>query len=718
MITETIQLFSGVHIPHTNPDAVAGTRIVLALNTEVALFGYTFSARLIETLEECDETRVRTFRTKILDALAIITGDTSNHNRLFEGFPYSTPNQWDYLNRRVIGVVQNMYDLRSGKLLSCGHYIDDRLFNLEEFGACPICQHLVSELSSGDGKRYNYRAITPLKVIDLLTTDDITDRLNAIIARKSSISKDERAFILRPEWRHVVTIPSELYRENVPVAFDIVGRDVARIIPHIVSCTDVMRIAYMMSDSDSDFSLAGNVKFKLRTSERKILLQLLHHVAGNNPISMASDMLRHRERWLRLGEMLAPMSQKNRARYPEVARAFDMLRNDPTSIPNVQRDFEALVRGKRINVFADLSVLQSRPGMFARAFDALVRRYPDNPSVQHALVKGLREVRNEIPLPTLFGLLKFYENRNSRSSRVFFIKGAANKVHYTPNPLPPLDRNFVHQMQDVLSAWVEDRFKSQAKGSRYYVDPFLDDLIVPFNQRGDSSMTVPILKGSRYPYAGDVLRMFVHWTGEIDVDLSAQLMTSDFKRTTHIGFTNLKGNGVMHSGDVQSAPNGGSEFIDFEVDTLLKTGNRYIVMDVRVYRGPKFGAFPCFAGFMERDALKSGAVYQPETVKFKFDVSASGKAMTPLIFDLKERKVIYADLLTGNQGYSAIANEATKQSELARAVVELRDRKLTFGDVAYMIIRASNGTVVDRDNADKIFDANSLEELLGTLQER
>ncbi|MCM2364742.1 MULTISPECIES: hypothetical protein [unclassified Pseudomonas] len=51
-----------------------------------------------------------------------------------------------------------------------------------------------------------------------------------------------------------------------------------------------------------------------------------------------------------------------------------------------------------------------------------------------------------------------------------------------------------------------------------------------------------------------------------------------FKET--VAYYNLKGYGGYHSGDIVDAPKGASEFIDLDLDVLVKKGIRYVVTSI------------------------------------------------------------------------------------------------------------------------------------------
>jgi len=138
---------------------------------------------------------------------------------------------------------------------------------------------------------------------------------------------------------------------------------------------------------------------------------------------------------------------------------------------------------------------------------------------------------------------------------------------------------------------------------------------------------------------------------------------------------------------------------------------RYIAAVLNVYTGQRFKQFPCFAGYMERDAIGSGAVYQPETVKWKFDCNANTTAHNPIIFDLRDRMVIFADMSSAARRFGRVASEHDKQKALTQAVLSLPQRKPTLYDVLFAHASA-RGSLVPREEAETVYDIADADEIM------
>ncbi|NED51726.1 hypothetical protein G3I24_12525, partial [Micromonospora aurantiaca] len=87
--------------------------------------------------------------------------------------------------------------------------------------------------------------------------------------------------------------------------------------------------------------------------------------------------------------------------------------------------------------------------------------------------------------------------------------------------------------------------------------------------------------------------------------------------------------GGRHSGDITSAPDGASEFIDLALDRVSAD---VIVPQVNVYSGEGFEKVEeSFFGFMLRGAEQHGRPFEARTVQMKSDLRGPGRVALPLV---------------------------------------------------------------------------------------
>lgn len=699
MQKQLITLFSKIRLPNESVTS-STTNHAAAFNKELALFGYTLDGDTLRGLESLSKDDFGAIRAAILPLVSNLSGAKANHAVLFNKFPYETPDGADYLARRIYGDMQTTerHNVENATFLSCGHLIDPRLFNLDDFGACPICQRQVDELASPEEVCDEFKSVTSLKVLSTASDEYIVAQANKMLARNASLSMEEREFLRQASDEFTLTAPDTVFNENLPFVYRIVDN----VAPSCKGATDILRIAYYLSDEKADLSLKDNIKFKVSTRDKKKLMALLN---GMN--NLEEDMMRNRERWLRLGERLNPNSKVNIRRFPRVATAFDTLRNRSAGIETFNRVVERKVRTKTIDSTL-VDKLAQRPGEFMRRLDFLLRTKGATDYVIKTLDTVLPQVRSKM----LMEIMKYFEFRASgkQTDRLFIPKGKINKMQVVADKRAPIDAAVAMSVHAALMAELVRRFvgKTEPMG-KVFLEQSLKGLVLPYNQRGDSATTSAIQKGSRYPISSDakVLRLFVHWTGR-DVDLSANLFNDDFSQEQTVYFGNLRSGSVYHSGDIQHAPNGASEFIDIDIDDIAKTGFRYVAMSVISYTGEHFDTFPCFAGFMERDKVKSGARYEAESVALKFEINTPTTSHMPLVFDAQERQIIYLDVAGGSSRYGA-ASRNKKFGAMTKAALLLPDQKPTAHDLLLIMALANEGTLVDTaDEADVVFSSENV----------
>lgn len=705
MLQELITLALRITFP---VDALAAVPVeaeqVDLFNAEIATLGYTFEAGVLTRLRGLTTDDFLEIRRHVLDALFVVTGASARHQVLFRGFPYDTPDARSYFFDRMVGHLQNslMVPVEDCRILSCGHVIDRDLFDLDGFGACPICQHQVPQLTY-QPTRPNAppKPVTPLKILHYADAAWFTAYGNGLLARQGSLSAAERSLLGTIARWVPLTLPPRLFKETLPFAYRLLGAEAVR--PHLSGATDVLRIAAFVSDEAADVSLAQPPRLRLSTRVRGDLLGLLEGLDD-----IAEDLLRHHGPWKRFAEHVHVGQARYRRRFPKTVAAFERVRRDPKGVATYDRTVERALRAGRVDARL-LAVMERRPGSLLRRFDHVLRT-ADAAAVPEVL-DSLARVAPQASSRLLLGVKKHLEHRQEpRDQRIFLPKGNANRIQIVEDGRAPIAPATLRAAQGRLAEILAARFADKPALGRVYLDPALTGLVLPFNRRGDAATSVPMAKGSRFPIAEatEVLRLFVHWTGQ-DVDLSLVALDEALGYVDQISWNHLASTGFVHSGDVRSAPDGASEFIDVRIAQVLGRGIRYLAVSVISYQGPTFDSIPCFAGFMERDGLHSRAVYDPATVRLKFDVGARTQSAIPLIFDLAERQVIWVDLAAGGKVMASVRDQPEKFQAMTRAALDLPRVKPTAYDVLATYASVRGQIVFTPDQADTVYRADGLD---------
>lgn len=479
-----------------------------------------------------------------------------------------------------------------------------------------------------------------------------------------------------------------------PAAYERMSRTVS-------TAADVLRMAVAMSGGD--VSLAAPTQFRNFTrAERRALLGRLEAVGS----SRLEDMQRWRERWLRLGERLHPGELAGH--FPRSAEAFQYLRSG-VRVTSPASLVEAAIREGRST--EAIALLAERPGEFARRLDQLLRlpATPPDLVVENFSAAG-------VSTPVLLQVIAHFRDRSRPGAdRIVFPKGQMAKVRVV-GKLPPLPLDACQAVVTACETALEARFSSLPPLGRVYVDPSLRDYMAPLSQRSASRSLRTLTRGSRVALgrAANTLRFFIWWKQQpgvmTDLDLSAVFYGPDWRHVGHVSYFNLRslgasGYGAYHSGDITSAPDGACEFIDVDMQSMVADGARYATMNVNSFSRDRFSTLAeCSAGWMLREFPNSGEVFDPRTVEDRIDVTSDSIQVMPLLVDLVERRVVWADVAVGAhpRRLNNVAGNYDSISTVARALTEAS--RPTLYDLLNLHARArGSGSASSPDEADTVF---------------
>lgn len=402
------------------------------------------------------------------------------------------------------------------------------------------------------------------------------------------------------------------------------------------TATDILRVA--VAWSQGDVSLAAATRFlAFPRSLRKALLARLESIAHERGI--VEDMNRYPERFKRLGERLHPGEFSDK--YPKVYEAFKVIREGLT-IHSFNHKVETLLIANTSDSVENLvALLATRPGELARRLDKLLRLGTTNQ--QRKVLSTFESIIDQVASNVLLQMHAHFSQRSHNrlpTYRIFFPKGQTSKLYAKQQDLPDLSQAVCEQVNAMIEASLVRRFANKPSLGKVYIDPLLKNFPVPLVQRTASKALQTIPQGSFLPLPdAKTLRLFVYWKQgdeRVDVDLSAVFLADDFNHLDTVSYYNLTSYGGYHSGDITSAPDGASEFIDLELANLKQRGVRYVMMLLNSYTVQPYCDLPiCFAGLMARKHPNSGEIYEPSTVKQRFDVSSNSTIAIPFIIDLE-----------------------------------------------------------------------------------
>ena len=562
-----------------------------------------------------------------------------------------------------------------------------------------------------------------LTVIGYAEDEEVNEIMNNLIASKTSLSETDKAdmvWLIQNLGISANELPDDIpFKENVAVICKLIMDNTSEIewynILHkyLRTATDILRFVIYLSDGD--VSLATNTKYKsLPRKKRRLILRLLDN-AGN----IEEDMKRHESKWIRLGEVLHAGEYKQ---YNNAYTAFDKLRNNG-KIETFSGRLNKLLAEN--NIKDALTMLKNRPGEFARKLDSLLRDYTD---LQDGIIDVFKEVSCDISVPVLLQVKEHFDWRNEKNdSRVFFPKGQLAKCYTIENNLDPISSDICDDIVKICSDAIIEQFKSKEFLGKVYIDDSIKGYCVPQSQRSASNSMKTVTRGSRLPIGKNTksCRGFIWWTNcgndypygnRVDIDLSAAILNENFGYLSHVSYTNLRTYEFRgyHSGDITNGGpvdgNGVCEFIDVDIDSVVRNGGRYIIYQVYSFTGQKYSEMPhVMFGWMEREDVDSGEIFEASTVEQRIDLTAETNVAIPVLFDCVTREYIWMDIAGNiNDTNRSCANlEGNLRGVSAMCYGIVKGHKPQMYDLAVMNAVARGSIVKDRNDADTIFDINT-----------
>ena len=251
------------------------THLATALKNIEAL-GYTFSDELMQAMRQLSMEQFEAVYHQLVADLRVMVGAHVKYTPMYAGFPMQVMQADEaelYLNA-IIHYLTNLTVVYSDQPSV------ERMPLLEK---------------------------TDLKVIGLGNKQAFQALIRQIIEAKGSISETDKADIdtvlehADPEDVDAL-LPAEIpFKENVGfVVASLLKHEKAnidRIGPYFKTASDVLRLAVAWSNGDVSLAAASPFR-KFKRRERRLLLGLLEQCG-----SITEDMLRYKDRWIRLGEI-------------------------------------------------------------------------------------------------------------------------------------------------------------------------------------------------------------------------------------------------------------------------------------------------------------------------------------------------------------------------------------------------------------------------------
>jgi len=663
----------------------ANRGMVGAIIANVAELGYVLDNKLIKELRDASPSELEKFYLEIMALLKAQLG-VVRHKPMYPNFPKQVA-EAAYEELWINAIMHYFGDAIGTRIMP----------EYEEEPRFPFCE------------------LTKAKWIGLATKEDAEACFKSILEAKSSPSvqdkEDMAAFVANnysctPVFTNKETLGYFVGYIGMVKKFQITAYPTFEAAySQVKTATDVLRI--VVAYSEGDISLATNTKFK--NMSRSMRRMLLHMLDNMNQESVGEDMMRYRGMWVRLGEKLH--AGEFTTKFPKIAETFRLIRNGgaPTFNSTVER---AMKIG---DWFTLLATLQKRPGDFARRLNAVLSKAENKQSV----INTFRAVATKVSTPVLWQLYGYFVGRDTLcayKNRMFLPKGNTPTALVSDNNLTPIARAYTTELVKAIEKALEIKYseKESMEGKKVFIDESAINLLIPTGNRSASTALRQVGRGSRFQIGVNksTIRLFVYWkdveksadswSNRVDLDLSAVMYDRDWNCLGQCSWTQLRhGSGnqaaMVHSGDITSAPNGASEFLDINLDKL-SSNVAYIAANVFCYTGQKMTQLDVgFMGWMEREYPGSGEIYEPKSVQGRCDLTADATSTCPLILDVQSREIVWADLaVTINGGGRSVHNTVIKSIATADLVTRMAATRATLYELFVSNIIARKGEIVSK----------------------
>jgi hypothetical protein len=555
----------------------------------------------------------------------------------------------------------------------------------------------------------------------------ITAGLSADVDLATVTFRETRALFLNLYFDQAV--PSSLTGQENIDAIATTAR--AQLTSGAVSPDDILRL--LAARTDSDVSLATPVKFPgLNRRQRRLVMDILESS------HYRADLWRRAGLWRALAKSLHAAEYTKT--HPMAAAAIGELRTNRRDHESIRSRYEAALRASDILSAIEVLNTPSSYGVVLRELSRLAALVSSE-AERTALLDLLATAAAEATPTRLLDLALVIEDNGASYPRLAITKAGSVLAVPGPKGRRPLARPFVSEICELLrsAAVASIKTRDSWEGERVWVDDAAKQILVPTQMRSVSPSRLQVERGSRLPLGDSpVLRLFVHWqepSGErSDLDLSCAILGEDFAYQGHVSWTSLREGGIVHSGDLTSAPGplGASEFIDINLDTYNSPPGRhtsrarYLVPMIFRFTGPNFGDLTeAFAGWMLRDKVSSSVkTFDPATVHTAFDLAGSRSTAIPMVVDTWTRTILYVDAFTSSRDGLASTIESS-QNHVIRLIRAL-DARGSMRTTVETLIRANadaRGAVIveNREDAtitvgmddDCTYNAGRAEQILG-----
>lgn len=371
--------------------------------------------------------------------------------------------------------------------------------------------------------------------------------------------------------------------------------------------------------------IIGKSHYKLRTSQRKMLVRLLESF----PVyDFKANLILSLKKAKRTHVVLNNIGFTYYSRSEEHKNAVHEFRNG--ELKSWEGQMKMLLAEDKNNNTHSISTIEfiaKKPGMLLRMVNWLCRLDYDRDLIMQKLAENIEKLSAQTILTVLttFGRLK---------------RGYANiETEKTPEEIINVYEIFYSLMEKKIST-----LDTPLRNKKVYLEQEIYDFdlsTIECNNKSQDGEYVHSGIAYKIPEEVNRMRFFVYWNHHFrtDIDLHGFFYRNDRTQVTHVGWNeSYRRDGLVMSGDMTQSDS--AEYIDIDMEEA-KTG--YLGLSINSFTGIPFGEYDeCFTGMLAVKSLgEKVKLYNPKNCFFSHNIKSNAIGMTYAIIDVEKRVLVY-----------------------------------------------------------------------------
>jgi len=713
-----------VHIPADaiSPEERSLSEITGLLAANLSKLGFGLTEPLLLALNKTTPT----FQAAVLQSVRETMGIDKNWTPLVKGWDTPTGESViDHINT----FFGNIFKVK-GTTLPCGHIIPDN-FPLERYNGCPFCG-----TPFAFGTIEDYKQGSNQQLLDFWTTDDANAFLKDLLESKTALDASQIHSLKILLTELPIQDTKIAMKETLMVVIDayIEQGKPEKAQAMFTTPTDILRWLWykhtgflQILEPSTIVRRKSNNQQHIRATldnsavakiEQRAALKLKYGrkdcatvAAWVNNLSMdtakmCETMHPKRGMWVRFIRALRLAEYSKKPGFEKLKDLLDTFYNENYEVWQGRVDRLKL----KYDVTTTLSLLQQRPGLFARSLFANMLWFGTEP-----VITAFASIADKVPARLLFTLNMYADIYfDPANDRVVKPLGGISKTIPANKLLPLYSEVQLQEMQDAVAGLclgvAKKRFAAISNTAKtIYIDPQLFKIPFAIGDRNETMQDLPAaLMGTRFTVQGEKVRLFMQWgkglpAQSMDMDLSCLVAYAGGK-TDHCSFSQLVTTGCKHSGDIRSIPEkiGTAEYIELNIPALQFAGARYVSFTSNAYSNGTITPNLVIGWMNSLYPMKisetTGVAYDPSCVQHQVRVvKPLTKGLLFGVLDVHTREIVWLEM--------EFAGQLVNNLDSAGVEILLKklSAKMTIGQLLEVKAEPQGLLPVETPDADEVY---------------